>query len=73
MFHGILWGSMRFNDVPVNQSVPTEANRGLTSYIAVIVGGNKAELGALHCRKLCQNGGGAALLALSRPCQSVQQ
>jgi hypothetical protein len=24
---------MRFNDVPVNRSVPTEANRGLTSYI----------------------------------------
>jgi hypothetical protein len=23
---------MRFNDVSVNQSVPTEANRGLTSY-----------------------------------------
>jgi hypothetical protein len=32
MFHGILWGFMRFYDVPVNQSVPTEANRGLTSY-----------------------------------------
>jgi hypothetical protein len=24
---------MRFYDVPVNQSVPTEANRGLISYI----------------------------------------
>jgi hypothetical protein len=24
---------MRFCDVPVNRSVPTEANRGLTSYI----------------------------------------
>jgi hypothetical protein len=23
---------MRFYDVPVNRSVPTEANRGLTSY-----------------------------------------
>jgi hypothetical protein len=32
-FHGILWGSMKFNDVPVNRSVPTEANRGLTSYM----------------------------------------
>jgi hypothetical protein len=32
-FHEIPWGSMRFYDVPVNQSVPTEANRGLTSYI----------------------------------------
>jgi hypothetical protein len=32
-FHGIPWGSMRFYDVPVNRSVPTEANRGLTSYI----------------------------------------
>jgi hypothetical protein len=31
-FHGIPPGSMRFYDVPVNQSVPTEANRGLTSY-----------------------------------------
>jgi hypothetical protein len=32
-FYGILWGSMKFYDVPVNQSVSTEANRGLTSYI----------------------------------------
>jgi hypothetical protein len=32
-FHGIPWSSMRFYDVPVNRSVPTEANRGLTSYI----------------------------------------
>jgi hypothetical protein len=32
-FHGIPWDSMRFYDVPVNQSVPTESNRGLTSYI----------------------------------------
>jgi hypothetical protein len=31
-FHGIPWSSMRFYDVPVNRSVPTEANRGLTSY-----------------------------------------
>jgi hypothetical protein len=31
-FRGILWGSMRFYDVPVNRSVPIEANRGLTSY-----------------------------------------
>jgi hypothetical protein len=31
-FHGIPWGSIRFYDVSVNQSVPTEANRGLTSY-----------------------------------------
>jgi hypothetical protein len=31
-FYGIPWSSMRFYDVPVNQSVPTEANRGLTSY-----------------------------------------
>jgi hypothetical protein len=35
-FHGILWSSMRFYDVLVNQSVPTEANRGLTSYIAMM-------------------------------------
>jgi hypothetical protein len=27
---------MRFYDVPVNRSVPTEANRGLTSYISVV-------------------------------------
>jgi hypothetical protein len=33
-FHGISWSSMRFYDVPVNRSVPTEANRGLTSYSA---------------------------------------
>jgi hypothetical protein len=26
---------MRFYDVPVNQSVPPEANRGLTSYITI--------------------------------------
>jgi hypothetical protein len=32
-FHGISWSSMRFYDVPVNRSVPTEANRGLTSYM----------------------------------------
>jgi hypothetical protein len=31
-FHEVLWDSMRSYDVPVNQSVPTEANRGLTSY-----------------------------------------
>jgi hypothetical protein len=33
IFHGIPWGSMRFYDVSVNQSEPTEVNRGLTSYI----------------------------------------
>jgi hypothetical protein len=27
---------MRFYSVPVNQSVPTEANRGLTSYIHIV-------------------------------------
>jgi hypothetical protein len=32
-FHEVLWDSMRFYDVFVNQSVPTEANRGLTPYI----------------------------------------
>jgi hypothetical protein len=31
-FHGILWSFMRFYDVSVNQSVPAEASRGLTSY-----------------------------------------
>jgi hypothetical protein len=31
-FHEIPWSSMRFYDVSVNRSVPTEANRGLTSY-----------------------------------------
>jgi hypothetical protein len=31
-FHEVLWDSMRFYDVLVNRSVPTEANRGLTSY-----------------------------------------
>jgi hypothetical protein len=34
-FHDVPWNSMRFYDVSVNQSVPTEANRGLTSYISV--------------------------------------
>jgi hypothetical protein len=34
-FHEVLWNSMRFYDVPVNQSVPTEANRGLTFYINI--------------------------------------
>jgi hypothetical protein len=32
-FHWIPWGSIGFYDIPVNQSVPTEANRDLTSYI----------------------------------------
>jgi hypothetical protein len=31
-FHEVPWNSMRFHDVLVNRSVPTEANRGLTSY-----------------------------------------
>jgi hypothetical protein len=26
-FHEVLWDSMTFHDVPVNRSVPTEANR----------------------------------------------
>jgi hypothetical protein len=33
-FHEVLWDSMKFYDVSVNWSVPTEANRGLTSYIS---------------------------------------
>jgi hypothetical protein len=33
MFHEILWSSIRFYDVSVNQSVPTEVNRGVTSDI----------------------------------------
>jgi hypothetical protein len=33
MFHRIPWGFMRFFDVPVNQSVPTEANRVLQSVL----------------------------------------
>jgi hypothetical protein len=32
MFYEIPWDSIRFYDVLVNQSVPTDANRGLTSY-----------------------------------------
>jgi hypothetical protein len=32
-FHEVPWDSMRFYNVLVNRSVPTEANRGLTSYI----------------------------------------
>jgi hypothetical protein len=45
-FHGVLWDSMRFHEIPwsfmrfydvsVNRSVPTEANRGLTSYITAL-------------------------------------
>jgi hypothetical protein len=35
-FHGIPWSSMRFYDVAVNRSVPTEANRGLASYITTL-------------------------------------
>jgi hypothetical protein len=31
-FHEVPRDSMRFYDVPVNQSLPTEVNRGLTSY-----------------------------------------
>jgi hypothetical protein len=36
MFYEILWGSMKFYNVTVNQSVPTEVNRGLTSYSLVM-------------------------------------
>jgi hypothetical protein len=32
MFQNLPWNSMRFYDVPVNQSVLTEVNRSLTSY-----------------------------------------
>jgi hypothetical protein len=32
-FHKILWCSIGFYNIPVNQSVPTEVYRGLTSYI----------------------------------------
>jgi hypothetical protein len=34
-FHEVPWNSMRFYDVLVNRSVPTEANRGLTSYSGI--------------------------------------
>jgi hypothetical protein len=34
-FHEVPWSSMRFYDVPVNQSVLTEANRGLISYTLI--------------------------------------
>jgi hypothetical protein len=33
MFHRISWGFIRFYDVLVNRSVPTETNRGLISYM----------------------------------------
>jgi hypothetical protein len=36
MFYEIPWGFMRFYNVSVNQSVLTEANRGLTSYSLVM-------------------------------------
>jgi hypothetical protein len=32
-FYNVPWDSMGFHDVPVNRSVPTEADRGLTSYM----------------------------------------
>jgi hypothetical protein len=35
-FHEVPWDSMRFYDVLVNRSVPTEANRGLTSYMSCL-------------------------------------
>jgi hypothetical protein len=34
-FHEVPWNFMRFYDVLVNRSVPTEANRGLTSYTSL--------------------------------------
>jgi hypothetical protein len=40
-FHEVPWNSMRFYDVLVNRSVPTEANRGLTSYSTQPKGKNK--------------------------------
>jgi hypothetical protein len=43
-FHGIPWSSVRFCDVSVNQSVPTEANRGLTSYRSIVVKLLRAEV-----------------------------
>jgi hypothetical protein len=36
MFHEVPWGSMGFCDVPVNQSAPSEANGGLTSYTELL-------------------------------------
>jgi hypothetical protein len=35
-FYGIPWSFMRFYNVPVNQSVLTETNRGLISCVVVI-------------------------------------
>jgi hypothetical protein len=46
-FHEVPWNSMRFYDVLVNRSVPTEANRGLTSYKLTPIG-----LVQKDCRKL---------------------
>jgi hypothetical protein len=43
-FHGVLWDSMGFYDVPVNRSVPTEANRGLISYMLKKVSAKLHEL-----------------------------
>jgi hypothetical protein len=40
---------MRFYDVPVNQSVPTEANRGLTSYTVCVAASNLVMV-VLQCR-----------------------
>jgi hypothetical protein len=47
---------MRFNDVPVNRSVPTEANRGLTSYmIAKSVPPRRASLASLGMQAACSS------------------
>jgi hypothetical protein len=52
-FHEVPWNSMRFYDVLVNQSVPTEANRGLTSYTwlaaAIRTFRGKVQIGSLGC------------------------
>jgi hypothetical protein len=50
-FRGIPWGSMRFYDVPMNQSIPTKANRDLTSYSQVGVGVRGQDHQDLGCKQ----------------------
>jgi hypothetical protein len=44
-FHEVPWDSMRFHGVSVNRSVPTETNRGLTSYNFILEKDNDSDHG----------------------------
>jgi hypothetical protein len=69
-FHEIPWGSMRFYKVSANQSVPTEANRGLTSYMeggtpSRSITARSSEEDASILRDGCVGGDGSRGLLLS--------